>query len=68
MFTRQHYKAIAKILNDQTCVQLLSKNPNLYLLKANVVKALANLFAEDNPHFNYDKFFRACYSPDEKRW
>jgi len=67
MFTRQHYKAIAKILNNQTCVQLLDNDPQHYLLKRDVVRALANLFANDNPRFNYDKFFRACYNLDGKR-
>lgn len=65
MFTKQHYEAIAKILDGKTCVQILSDNPSLYLLKQQVVEALANMFEEDNERFNRNKFFDACYtSPD----
>lgn len=69
MFTRQHYKAIAEILDGKTCVQILSpEEPSLYLQKQQVVEALANMFEEDNERFDRDKFFDACYtSPDVKR-
>lgn len=46
-FTRQHYIAIANIL----------KNAND---KDEIVEALADLFASDNPRFQRDKFIRAA--------
>lgn len=60
MFTRKHYKAIAKITDSKTCVQILSDNPFDYLLKNQVIDALADMFEEDNPRFDRDKFIKAC--------
>lgn len=60
MFTKQHYKAIAKIVNGKTCVQLLNENPFDYLLKEQVIEALITLFQEDNPHFDPKQFIDAC--------
>lgn len=60
MFTRQHYKAIAKIVDGKTCVQFLSNNPFDYLSKNQLVDALADMFQDDNPNFNREKFTKAC--------
>ena len=60
MFTKQHYVAIAKIIDGKTCVQLLSNNPFDYILKSQVIDALASMFEADNYRFDREKFIEAC--------
>ena len=76
MFTKKHYKAIAKIVDRQTQLQndLSSEMPVsseemdhrrltiwlLTLFKERLVEALSDVFADDNPNFNRDKFKDAC--------
>jgi len=60
MFTKQHYKAIAGIIDGKTCVQILSNNPMDYISKEQLVEALCNFFANDNPRFDANKFITAC--------
>lgn len=59
MFTRQHYKAIANIVNRKSCVQLLSDNPGDYVLKSQLVEALADFFEQDNERKSEHGFINA---------
>lgn len=54
MFTKQHYEAIARIINTQT-------QGNGAIHKNGLVQALADMFEADNERFNRDKFFTRCY-------
>tara|TARA_B100001094_G_C17580178_1_gene506995 strand:- start:113 stop:265 length:153 start_codon:yes stop_codon:yes gene_type:complete len=45
--TRKHYKAIAKAIS-------LNKG------KESIIPALASVFADDNPNFDWAKFVEAC--------
>jgi len=55
MMTRKDYVATAEILNK-----------NAYELGSNLLDTLANQFIEmfenDNPRFNADKFWEACFN------
>lgn len=52
MFTQKDYKAIAEIIR---------KTYTSYdLTYRNITRRFADYFAEDNPRFNRDKFFKAC--------
>lgn len=51
MFTKKHYEAIAFVLNDAR--QAKAK-------PSGVVRRLADLFQDDNPHFNRRRFVEAC--------
>lgn len=56
MFTKQHYKAIAKIIRESS----FEESPDI-LNKDNLVERFCNLFGQDNPNFDRDKFFIECY-------
>ena len=47
MMTRKHYVAIAKAIS-------LNKG------RDSIIPALASVFADDNPNFDWDKFVKAC--------
>ena len=49
MFTRKHYKAIAKAIRE--CPDCWGPEP--------FIEALADMFKEDNIHFNREKFYAA---------
>lgn len=53
MFTKQHYEAIAKIIDDE-----LNNPASLNLI--HIAEALCELFATDNPNFDRKKFLTAC--------
>lgn len=56
MLSKKHYTRIANILN-----QNLVNNKSL----DDVVADLASYFKEDNPAFNKQRFYDACYKPKE---
>jgi hypothetical protein len=54
MFTRQHYKAIAAIIEEnRRCVPANS-------VGYGIAEDLARYFAADNPRFSREKFLAAC--------
>jgi len=57
MFTKRHYVKIAKLLNLWTDS---TGKINAQAIMAN----LADMFEEDNPHFNRAKFIDACTKHD----
>lgn len=61
MFTRRHYKAVAKIINTNTRKRISGRDLEFYLLKNELVEALSGMFKEDNPAYNEVKFVNACY-------
>lgn len=57
MLTRQHYKAIAAIIKENTS----HVNPQfLFIPTQELVEFLSNYFTTDNPNFDRDKFLAAC--------
>lgn len=64
MFTRQHYKAIAEIVKRNTTrihIEDVTQISNgLPCLHPNTIGDMADYFAQDNPHFDRQKFLEAC--------
>ena len=61
MFTKQHYKAIAAIVADNTHRRIMNGNPHTPTIqKEGLVRALSDYFAADNPLYNHEKFVEAC--------
>lgn len=65
MFTQQHYKAIAKIIRENTGLVLCQVTlPVISRTHRNVrygiATNLADYFAKDNPNFDREKFLSAC--------
>lgn len=62
MFSRKHYKAIAKIINEEKIC--LDADPDTCSLAINVVSDIASdlavYFQQDNPRFDRKKFMTAC--------
>ncbi len=63
MFSRRHYNAVATILRD-TCPDASDESSGSYWGGKlsewqTIVWRFANLFANDNPRFDRDRFFRA---------
>jgi hypothetical protein len=56
MFTRRHYKAIAKIIKDNLDTNEYQGQCGVY----GVATDLADYFASDNYYFNKPKFLEAC--------
>ena len=61
MFTRQHYKAIANIIEKHTD-EINDEVHNHYMIvpRNTLINELADYFAQDNPLFDQDKFLKAC--------
>ena len=64
LFTDEHYKAIARVIFN---IHKSVKNMDLYhepslLLEAGerIRSGLSKMFAEDNPDFNPEQFYKAC--------
>lgn len=53
MFTRQHYKAIAGIIES-------NRGDGVEHTLDQVASELADYFAKDNPRFDHNKFMDAC--------
>ena len=61
MFTRQHYKAIAEIINAATCeVHMFNGQRHKMLSQHFVIDDLADYFAKDDAGFDRGKFLTAC--------
>jgi hypothetical protein len=65
MFTKQHYEAIAHIIDSQTYIK--SPGPDhadwevgTALDKVGLINALVALFEKDNKLFQANKFIKAC--------
>ena len=59
MLTRKDYEVIARIIKGMvTIMGRIDKN--------NLVESLSDYFEEDNPNFDRDKFFKACYGKKEE--
>lgn len=64
MMTRKHYRQFAAIAKDT-----ITKARSLHAVIPNEIQApinhmiegMADLFEQDNPNFNRDKFFEAIY-------
>ena len=61
MMTRKDYVAVAEILN-----RYLSNYPVEISDFKELVFDFADMFADDNPNFNEDKFIEAVYGKDSK--
>jgi hypothetical protein len=55
MITKQHFEAIAKVIRDLR--QHLPGNDGLLNLLS---YKLADIYRDDNPHFDTTRFFAAC--------
>lgn len=53
MLTKKHFIAIAEIIKSWTIEEV-------YVCKDILVESLAMLFAQENPRFDIDKFYKAC--------
>jgi len=60
MCSRKDYVSVAKALKAQRDSYQPSWNPNLFRALDDSVKAIAQVFANDNPRFDYGKFYTAC--------
>lgn len=58
MATKKDYLAIAKVINDLT-------NNEGDIDRDDLVELLSDYFKEDNPDFNRDLFYKACYGKGE---
>ena len=58
MFTKRHYKAIAKILSDEITSD---DSHETYVTVYNIATQLADYFEHgDNPRFDCERFMLAC--------
>lgn len=53
MFTRAHYAKVAAVIREVS----QHRSPAAALM---VAEAFRDMFAQDNPRFNAEKFMRAC--------
>lgn len=62
-FSRKHYVAVAKIINEELAsIAILtdsSKDTDATTVIGIAIK-LAGLFGEDNPQFDWHRFYTAC--------
>ena len=59
MFTKQHYEAIARIIDNQTLLN--DQEPEgTAVHKLGLVMSLADMFKSDNLRFDTNRFFQAC--------
>lgn len=54
MSTKKDYEAIAKVIREQS-------NEEGDINRDNLVGELSDYFEEDNPNFDRDLFYEACY-------
>jgi hypothetical protein len=59
-FTRQHYVKIADILKDAHNAYGDTNMSNPHGAVDHVARRLADVFADDNPRFDYDRFHAAA--------
>ena len=54
MFIKQHYEKIAEILASEQGSSMVN------VIVYNITSKLAEMFMEDNPNFDREKFFKAA--------
>lgn len=59
MFTRRHYKEVARII-----AKLPENTGSERQAKHIVIADLSDLFQRDNENFDFDKFLEACHALD----
>jgi hypothetical protein len=59
MFQQRHFEALAQLLQDNV-PNSNSKAQTRAEYREQLIRAMCNLFASDNPHFNSDRFRLAC--------
>jgi len=72
MFSRRHYRAIAEVLRanqpEQPAPYQFRSTQTLLKIRGDhhrcIVDQIANLFARDNPQFDWDKFVEAVTRSD----
>mgnify|MGYP001598244957 CR=1 FL=1 len=64
-FQQRHYEALAHVIRGLSVIaepELHMGEPgNNWIAKSALVEELGKMFQEDNPHFNWSKFTRACW-------
>lgn len=60
MFTRQHYKAIAKILAEHVGLERWVDDEDGLDMLNDLVRDFCTLFEADNPSFKPESFIEAC--------
>ena len=60
--SKKHYEAIAKIIRDNQHCLVVDYSTNYEGWQDDMVTALADYFATQNPNFDRDKFIAACTS------
>lgn len=63
-FARQHYEAVAKILAEHTTIERRAGYNEALILLNDLTKDFCKLFAEDNEHFDSEKFIEACQNKE----
>ena len=59
MLTKKHFEAIAKIINQSRRLENLPDSE--YIDTDRIVELTANYFENENPNFNRDRYYKACY-------
>lgn len=63
MMTKKDFAAIARIIRTNEVYDPTTHR--LYVVKEHLVRALCDLFAEQNPRFDATRFCDACTNPTE---
>lgn len=58
MITRKHYKKIAEVIREEA--DAMGGNIGGYAAVTSLALTLADVFAEDNPRFDKQRFMKAC--------
>ncbi|HDD45114.1 MAG TPA: hypothetical protein ENG63_09700 [Candidatus Desulfofervidus auxilii] len=65
MLSRKYYKMIAKVMNDLRPIQTDLENKECFIIRKRqwekTVLKLCEIFKQDNPRFDSQKFINACY-------
>lgn len=59
MLSRKDYEAIARIIKDLTTEEG-------DIAQGYLIEELSDYFGKDNPDFDRDKFYKACYGKEKK--
>ena len=60
--SRKDYVAIAEVIRSakKECIYGTETEPDVHYFEDLVIKGLADVFADDNPRFDYARFAEAC--------
>lgn len=61
MFTKEHYEAIAKVIQEASTYAITVKPLTPVIPKTLLVAKLIDLFEQDNGNFDQAKFAEVCY-------